>query len=59
MATFLVMLAEDDREVQPPPAMPHFHFVTLRLSGLLLDDKEIVDYCQALSMTLLSAVRDA
>lgn len=59
MATLMVMLAEDDRELQPPPAMPHFHFVQLRLSGLLIDDKEIVDYCQALAMTLLSACRDA
>ena len=59
MATLMVMLAEDDRELQPPPTMPHFHFIQVRLSGLLLDDKEIIDYCQVLGMTLLTAVRDA
>ena len=57
MATFCVMLHESDREIQPPPIERGFHFATMRLDSLILDDQEIVDFAQALGMALLSAVQ--
>ena len=59
MATLCVMFHEGNREIQPPPVERGFHFVSMRLDNLMLDDQEVSDYAQALGMMLLSAVRDS
>lgn len=59
MATMCVAFQEDNQEIQPLKAgKKGFHFVSMRLDGLVFSDEEVAQYAQALGMMLLSAVRE-